>query len=179
MPALDDKTPDEISLDYDPWQPGSSTFVVVREDGSVKLVRYDRHHLTVSEHQEGVLAPADVAEFFTTIRTRTVTRALRLRKRYIRDWGDADLFYLTSRTAAAEQTHWFSAGERAPQTIFSLVEKLLGVSKKIKSVSPGNLTATYEPKDCHLKIQGLFWNKVDRSKSTSFRLTCKKSLAEP
>lgn len=138
VPAPDDKTPDEISLDYHPWQPGSSTFVVVREDGSVKLVRYDRHHLTVSEHQEGVLAPVDVAEFFTTIRTRTVSRALRLRKRYTRDWGDADLFYLTSRTAAAEQTHWFSAGERAPQMIFSLVEKLLGVSKKIKSISPGN-----------------------------------------
>jgi hypothetical protein len=137
-PAPDDKTPDEIALDYHPWQPGLSTFVVVREDGSVKLIRFDRHQLTVSEHKEGVLAPADVAEFFTMIRTRTVTRALRLRRRYTRDWGDADLFYLTSRTAAAEQTHWFSAGERAPQMIFSLVEKLLGVSKNIKSVSPGN-----------------------------------------
>ncbi len=135
--AADAKTPDEISLDYHPWQPGLSTFVVVREDGSVKLVRYDRHHLTVSEHHEGVLAPAEVAEFFATIRKPTVRRALQLRRRYTRDWGDADLFYLTSRTASGEQTHWFSAGERAPRTIFLLVEKLLGVSNKIKSISPG------------------------------------------
>ncbi len=136
--APDDKTRDEISLDYHPWQPGLSTFVVVREDGSVKLVRYDRHHLTVSEHQEGVLAPAEVAEFFATIRKPVVRRALQLRRRYTRDWGDADLFYLTSRTASGERTHWFSAGERAPQTIFLLIQKLLAVSTKLKSITPGN-----------------------------------------
>ena len=128
----------EISLDYHPWQPGLSTFVVVRADGSVKLVRYDRNHLTVSEHQEGVLAPADAAELFAMVRKPTVRRALQLRKRYTRDWGDADLFYLTLRTASGGQTHWFSTGERAPRTIFLLADKMLALSGKIKSITPGS-----------------------------------------
>ncbi len=136
--APEAKKSGEISLDYHSWQPGLSTFVVVREDGSVKLVRYDRNHLTVWEHQEGVLAPADVAELFATVRKPTVRRALRLRKRYTRDYGDADLFYLTLRTTSGEQAHWFSMGERAPRSIFLLVDKMLALNSKIKSISPGS-----------------------------------------
>ena len=139
LTASEVKHPAEIALDYHPWQPGLSTFVVVREDGSVKLVRYDRHRRTVRERREGVLAPADVAELFATVRNPTVRRALRLRKRYTRVWEDSDLFYLTLWTKSGELTHWFSRGERAPQTIFVLVDKLLALNDKVKSLSAGSL----------------------------------------
>ncbi len=79
--------------------------MVVREDGSVKLVRYDRRHLNVWEHQEGVLAASDVAELFATIRKPSFRRALL--KRFARDEGaDADFFYVGLRSASGEQGRW-------------------------------------------------------------------------
>jgi hypothetical protein len=122
----------EIQLSFSALEDPASEFVVLRDDGEARVVRYDRYRLIVLAIRKGFLPKTDAAGFFAKVATPVFREAMRQKRFGGEGTAEGDLFALSLKPAGGNTG---GIADAAPVAVRSLIRDLLSLTRRL-SASP-------------------------------------------
>ena len=143
---------DEIRVDVRPFTQPISTFVYLRNDGTLHAVDYSPYQLTVRAVFRGVVRNPELQGLLDRTRSEEFRTALARR-----DFGGVglsrgDQFRLLVRSGSSPEQECFGFLEDAPTTVRSFVQDLLGIVEQMN---------TERPSDAYVRLEALPANRYD------------------